>query len=230
MVWDDHKDEVLCREVLLFEPYQFKPRSRERGNGWKAIAENLTACATLHFRVDARAVRERVGAIVKRHKQKNTDELKASGVSPEHTSLDDALEEITQKMVEAEKYHDETTQQNVQKNQQEAQKAEETRQLALETLGETSKRKSDDFENPTTAKKRPRSSGSETLVYLREKAAKDRDIKLGEMDLRRQELELRKQEVENTKQQQNLMFEHLQTQNNQLFLLLASKNQCEQTK
>ena len=37
MVWDEKKDDMLSREVLLFEPYQFKPRTRERGNAWKAI-------------------------------------------------------------------------------------------------------------------------------------------------------------------------------------------------
>ena len=58
MVWNDNKDEMLCREVLLFEPYQFKPRSHERGNAWKAIAENLNASVTCSFKVDARSVRE----------------------------------------------------------------------------------------------------------------------------------------------------------------------------
>ena len=48
------------------------------------------------------------------------------------------------------------------------------------------------------------------------------------MLLWREELELRKKEIENSKQQQNWMFEYLQTQNSQLFLLLACKIQNEQ--
>ena len=42
MVWNDNKDEMMYRETLLFEPYHFKPRSHEKGNAWKAIAENLS--------------------------------------------------------------------------------------------------------------------------------------------------------------------------------------------
>ena len=45
------------------------------------------------------------------------------------------------------------------------------RQLALETLGETAKRKSEQSKSET--KKKLRFSGSETPVYLQEKAEKD---------------------------------------------------------
>ena len=59
MVWNDNKDEMLCREVLLFELYQFKLRLHERGNAWKAMAENLSTSVVCNFKVDARSVRER---------------------------------------------------------------------------------------------------------------------------------------------------------------------------
>ena len=103
MVWDDTKDELLCRKVLLFEPYQFKPRTRERGNAWKAIAENLGACATVYLKVDSRAVRERLGIITAKYKSKKKEQLAASGISPEQTPLNEALEEIIERMDEAEK-------------------------------------------------------------------------------------------------------------------------------
>ena len=70
MVWNDNKDEMLCREVLLFQPCQFKPRSHERGNAWKVIAENLNASVTCSFKVDARSARERLTEIVVKCKQK----------------------------------------------------------------------------------------------------------------------------------------------------------------
>ena len=80
------------------------------------------------------------------------------------------------------------------------------RQLALETLAETTKQK---WEEPTSeTKKNSRSSGSETLVYLWEKAEKDQELKkLNEILFRPEELEWRKKEIENSKQQQNQMFE-----------------------
>ena len=92
---------------MLFEPYQFKPRSYERRNAWKVIAENLNASLTGSFNVDARSVREKLPS-----KQKNKDELNASGVSPEHTSVDKVLEEFSEKMEEADKLHNQTNQEN----------------------------------------------------------------------------------------------------------------------
>ena len=50
MVWDNEKDEYLCREVLLFEPHLHKPRTVARGNAWKVIAAQLTT-APLSFKV-----------------------------------------------------------------------------------------------------------------------------------------------------------------------------------
>ena len=55
---------------------------------------------------------ERLTGIVVKYKQKNKDELNASGVSSEHTSLDEALQEIGQKMEEADKLHNQITQKN----------------------------------------------------------------------------------------------------------------------
>ena len=55
---------------------------------------------------------ERLIGIVVKYKQKNKDELNASGVSSEHTSLDEALQQIGQKMEEADKLHNQITQKN----------------------------------------------------------------------------------------------------------------------
>ena len=66
-----------------------------------------------------------------KYKQKNKDELNASGISPEHTSIDEALEEICEKTEEADKLHNQTTQENAKNVQQDALKAQEMRQLAL---------------------------------------------------------------------------------------------------
>ena len=93
---------------MLFEPYQFKPCSHERRNAWKVIAENLNASLTGSFNVDARSVREKLPGIVVKYKQKNKDELNASGVSP----VDKVLEEFSEKMEEADKLHNQTNQEN----------------------------------------------------------------------------------------------------------------------
>ena len=56
MVWNDQKDELLWREILLLESYKFKVRTREKGNSLKAIADDLNSLD--RFKVDARLVRE----------------------------------------------------------------------------------------------------------------------------------------------------------------------------
>ena len=64
---------------------------------------------------------------------------------------------------------------------------------AMETFSESKSRQSDDFESPPV--KRSRSSGSDTIQFLREKAESDREI-------RHQGLELQR----NRQGQQNNMF------------------------
>ena len=87
-------------------------------------------------------MRERLTGIVVKYKQKCKDALNASALSPEHTWLDEALEEISEKIEEADKLHNQTTQENARSVRQDALKAQEIRQLALETLAETTKWKS----------------------------------------------------------------------------------------
>ena len=56
MTWSKMKDEYLCHEILLFEPYKHKTRTKERRN---AIADSLNEVTDMNFKVDARPVRER---------------------------------------------------------------------------------------------------------------------------------------------------------------------------
>ena len=58
---------------------------------------------------------ERLTGIVVKYKQKSKDALNASALSPEHTSLDETLEEISEKTEEADKLHNQTTQENAKK-------------------------------------------------------------------------------------------------------------------
>lgn len=109
----------------------------------------------------------------------------------EDISLDGALEEINEKLEEADKLYTQLTQENVKNIHQDALKAREMRQHAWEILAETTKRKSAE-ESTSETIKRSISSKTETLVYLQEKAEKDQELQLKEMLLRHKELELRK--------------------------------------
>ena len=43
MSWTTAHDVALCCEILVLEPYRFKIGSRERGQCWDSIAENLSS-------------------------------------------------------------------------------------------------------------------------------------------------------------------------------------------
>ena len=97
--------------------------------------------------------------------------------------------------------------------------AKDLREMACETLGETSKRKS---EESSQAGKKRRSNGSDTLVYLRQTGEKEQEMKKTEFDLRKQELELRRFEVESNQEQNHQIMAQLMAQNQQMLLLLTN--------
>ena len=57
---------------------------------------------------------------------------------------------------------------------------------------------------------------------MTEKVTKDQQFKTDEHEVQKRELEIRKAELETTQNQQNQMFQYLQAQNNEMFLLLAN--------
>ena len=52
MVWSSERDILLCREILVTEPYKFKVGTRERGQAWDKVARELNAIKGARFVVD----------------------------------------------------------------------------------------------------------------------------------------------------------------------------------
>ena len=139
----------MLREAVTSEPYNFKPKSSERGKVWESIAAYLNSLKAPEFRVTARAVRDRYALLMSRHKIKQREEEKASGIDvPELTELDALLEEIREREKSAEEKSDTLRNERKAKDA----KAEEIRQAAPQTIAI---RKSDDSgEKPQKAKLR----------------------------------------------------------------------------
>ena len=98
MVWNDQKDDSLCKEILLFEPYHYKIRTKEKGNAWTAIADSLNEIKSQNFQVDQRAVRDRFNTLKSQYASKMKYEETASGISvEERTPVEQALEDILAK-------------------------------------------------------------------------------------------------------------------------------------
>ena len=89
-------------------------------------------------------------------------------------------------------------------------KAEEMRMRAMETYGESRKRKNEDGD--TTPQRGKRRSGSETIQFLADTNEANRQQRAEEMKLRRDELELKKQEAENSREQFHFVMQNMQMQ------------------
>ena len=61
MTWSNKHDVLLCREIILIEPFAHKEGSRERGSAWDVIASELNCIneGSVKFEVTKRAVRDR---------------------------------------------------------------------------------------------------------------------------------------------------------------------------
>ena len=217
----------MLREAVTSEPYNFKPKSTERGKVWGSIAAYLNSLKTPEFRVTARAVRDRYALLISRHKLKQREEEKASGIDvPELTELDALLEEIREREKSAEEKSDALRNERKAKDEKEKAKAEEIRQAALQTIAN---RKSDNIDSGKKPKKaKLRRSTSDAIGFLAEKSEKERELKKEELAIRKRELDLAETKQEEAAQQQQTMFsalintmqqqQQLQQQNLQIML------------
>ena len=69
--WTVDHDVIMCREVLVSEPFNFKPRSPERGKVWEKIAQELNAIEKTKFRVTTRVLQDRYSLLITKHSQKS---------------------------------------------------------------------------------------------------------------------------------------------------------------
>ena len=223
MVWNVSMDELLLREVLLYEPYQYKRKTTESGNAWKAIANTLLNCEEVFCSIDTRATRERFNLILSKRQAEVRSELKATGISPDETEKSRLLDEIIDQIAECER----TLESKATVAVNDKKIGENVRLLAMESFGESRKRKAEengDEEKSAggTSSKRGRTS-NETLNYLKE-IAEQKDKKVEE-DLRtrneqmdferekmRQDRELREQEIKNQRDFNIMMMNQMQAE------------------
>ena len=70
MEWTGIHDTLLCREVLLEEPYKYKKGSNVKGKRWSEIAEALNKNQEVKFKVTQRDVRVRMEWLQKKYLEK----------------------------------------------------------------------------------------------------------------------------------------------------------------
>ena len=93
----------------------------------------------------------------------------------------------------------------------EKERAEEIRKTAMETYGESKKRKNEGDDDLTSPRQKRR-SGTETVRFLTERSELAKEQHIEEMKVRNEELLVKKQEVENSKNTTNAMLQNMQMQ------------------
>ena len=213
MEWTELHDLNLCEEVLVVEPWKHPYRSKERGDSWNEIANNLNASEHPTFKVSKRSVRDRLTLLQQKYKAKMKMEEAASGIDCQETKLDKALEEIIEKEKTA------TDARSLQDDNKKTEKAaaEEHRNRAVERLGETKKRNAEKQDEKAQTAKKGRRSTSEVVQFLKEKSER-------ESVLRKEDLELRRKEL-SQKEDMMKMLAQQQQQQTQIMLCLLAKSQ-----
>ena len=181
MVWTNKHNELLVQEMYLFEPWNFKRGSKQRGQVWERINDSLNQYESPKFTVKQNSVRDHYIFLEKEQKKKIREEEQASGIAP---SFDDSMTDIIERFREKDAEDQQQDAEKRGKADEETAKAVEMRKSSMETFVQSKKRKGEQEQ-----KKSKRSTGTETVAYLRERAELDASLKREELQLRRAELE-----------------------------------------
>ena len=214
MKWTEEKDVMMMKEIAAQGVFQYKFGSRERGNVWNVVAQNLTSHTDLFDGLTERGARDRYTLISRRFKVKISEELKSSGIGGEpQTEYEILLEELVHLSDEAEKRAEIDAKSIKDKANLEKQKALDIRKKAMEKMGETRKRSAEDVEEEEEEfqikEQKKRRRGSETMLWLEKKA--ERDAKFRELQLEEQRRDREMQRGER-KEQLDLQQKQLQMQ------------------
>ena len=71
-IWKKEHEQYFIRELLVTEPYMFKPKSTERQQAWRLLMENLNKLEKPKFHVTVRSVRDRFTKMVENTKNSRT--------------------------------------------------------------------------------------------------------------------------------------------------------------
>ena len=169
-----------------------KPGSTERGDKWKAIADIFNMIELPKFATNQRSAKELFQYLFEKRKAKNREEERASGISTDVTEIDVLLDELIELFETANLEHKTAAKEKSDKANLDVEKGREMRRMSLESMGESSKRKSN--ESGKGNEKRSKRTGGETYNYLKEKLKIDVEWRRKEREMKEWELERKKKE------------------------------------
>lgn len=230
MTWTDEKDFIMLTAMAGEGVFDAKVGSRERGGTWKSVAASLNCHSAQGFNVNQRSVRDRFNILAKRVKAKlSKEEREGGGGESDVSETERLVEELIVLSEESEKRNEDQSEAKREAMANEKKQALEMRDRALERLVETRKRNEEEKEEEKqTVTKKRRRSGGETLEWLRERAAVDKEMKERKMKEKREEREAQKnylKEMEAMPQQQN---EQVKLMQQQMLHLVQQQQQYQQ--
>ena len=116
---------------------------------------------TLWFKVNQRALRDKLSNLLKDYISKRNKEERDTGSSPEHREFDNLLQDICEKLKQL-------MLEKAEKTEEEKDAAEKNWCTSMAKLSETPKREGAESSSKLSEKKM-RSSGGDIIVYLKEK-------------------------------------------------------------
>ena len=172
-MWNQQKDLLLLKRIAGKGVLKHKAKSRERSTSWLNVANKIMAPTFPNIEITSRAVRDRYKILQRKHKFKNAEEERGTGLGGEELTEGEMLLE---ELIDIEKTERRAEESEEKKAAGENRgQALEVRQRALERLGET--RKLGQKKGGTGQKKR-RKSG-QTFDRLTEKNCHGQKIKRG---------------------------------------------------
>ena len=214
MEWTNQNDVLFCREVIAFEFFTHKPHSKGCGQCYDRIAESLSAINDVYVKVDQRTSRDRVKKLFKFHISKRNREEKGLRVEVEHSELDDLMLGIYDQHKQIESETSEASEKVKIAKDQGKLAAGEICACAAERLSETHKRNLDKVDHGDQSQKissnKKRSSGGDSIAYLREKTEKDFALCQEEINLQKHELDMVKSKEEASQKQIAQLIENSQ--------------------
>ena len=152
-------------------------------------------------------------------KKRTREEDRASGIAPDVTEIDEALNDLIERFEEADKEFEKNSDKKKNKIEQDQAKAEEMRKRSLETMSETMER------NDVQPASKKRNNGTETINYLREKLEREEALRQEELQMKKEEMELSKKREES---QSTMLMNMCQNMQNQQQLFMQQQAQQQQ--
>lgn len=155
MIWTEQHNEMLIREMFLFEPRKYRKGSPQRGNVWEQISAFLNDLDDPKFDVTQKSVRDHYNLLEKQQKKRLRDEEKAKKRLLAFHQIIVNLKMLCKTSLSA-------SWARMKKTRKKILKRKKMRQSAMESLAESKKRKGG---YQGEKRKRKLSNGSDTIAY-----------------------------------------------------------------